>query len=540
MAETSKGAKTTRKRTTTRRKSDGPTKLKSVNPRTGEVMREIPANSPGEVADIVEQARKVAPEWGAIPPEGRARLLREVRHRLYEMQDELVELVAAETGKPLREALILEVMGSISLFYTMEHVAPRALRPEKHGLFQTPVIPKMLAAVTSRIEYRPFGVVGCITPWNYPLTNTFLATLSPLYAGNTIVIKPSEVTPGVGEKLKEIFEPLPSGVVSVIQGGGDVGAALVDAPCDKISFIGSPATGRKICEAAAKHLTPVVMELGGVDAAIIADDADLDVASSGTLWGAFFNAGQTCSSLERIYVADSVADDFRDRLLSKLEQVPQGEQVGSLTFKPQLGIVEKQVKDAVKKGATVLAGGPGAGRRNEGGSLWFHPTIIDNVTEEMTVLSEESFGPVVTISRVSDDDEAVRRANEEAVNLTASVWSRSGARADRIASRLRAGAVSVNGHGIAAGYAWGPWGGVGESGFGRLNGAPGVREFSVPVHVVKPSIPGKNSLWYPYDEYTEASVRGANKVLGARTVGERLEGWIAIATNFTKALKNKL
>jgi acyl-CoA reductase-like NAD-dependent aldehyde dehydrogenase len=398
----------------------------------------------------------------------------------------------------------------------------------------------MLAAVTSRVEYRPFGVVGCITPWNYPLTNTFLATLSPLYAGNTIVIKPSEVTPGVGEKLKEIFEPLPSGVVSVVQGGGDVGAALVDAPCDKISFIGSPTTGRKICEAAAKHLTPVVMELGGVDAAIVTDDADLDVASSGTLWGAFFNAGQTCSSLERIYVAESVADEFRDRLLSKLEQIPQGEQVGSLTFKPQLGIVEKQVQDAVDKGATVLAGGPGAGRSNESGSLWFHPTVIDNVSEEMTVQSDESFGPVVTITRVADDDDAVRRANEEAINLTASVWSSNGARADQIASRLRAGAVSVNGHGIAAGYAWGPWGGVGESGFGRLNGAAGVREFSVPVHIIKPTMPGKNSLWYPYDELSERAVRAANKVLGSRDIGERLEGWMTIVTSFAKVLKNKL
>lgn len=536
--------KTTRKKATPRRttkKSESPTKLKSFNPRTGEVMREIPANSPGEVADVVAAARKVAPEWGAIPPEGRVRLLKDVRHQIYRMQDRLVDAVATETGKTPYEALALDVMGSLNLFYILEKITPRALRPQSFGIFDTPFVPKLLAAVTSRVEWRPFGVVGCITPWNYPLTNTFLATLAPLFAGNVVVVKPSEVTPGVGELLKEVFEPLPSGVVSIIQGGGDVGAALVDAPCDKISFIGSPTTGRKICEAAAKHLTPVVMELGGIDAGVVLEDADLDVAAAGTLWGAFFNAGQTCSSLERIYVAESVADEFRTLLLEKAAQLQQGDDVGSLTFKPQLGIVEKQVQDAIKKGASVLHGGPDAGKKNEKGSLWYAPTIIDNVTEEMSVQSEESFGPVVTISRFADDSDAIRRANEEGVNLTASVWSSDMQRAEQVAKELRAGAISVNGHGIAAGYAWGPWGGVGESGFGRLNGEIGLREFSVPVHLVKPVQPKlKHNLWYPADEPTEAAVRGTIKVLGSPDLGERVQGFLEILQNMGKSLKNKL
>ena len=538
--------KTTRKKTTrkstrrTTKKADGPVMLKSFNPRTGEVMREIPANSPGEVVDIVASARKVAPEWAAIPAEGRVRMLREVRHTIYRMQDRLVDVIAAETGKTPYEALALDVMGSLNLFYIYERITAKALRPRRHGVFDSPVLPKLLATVTSRVEWRPFGVVGCITPWNYPLTNTFLATLAPLFAGNAVVIKPSEVTPGVGELMKEIFEPLPSGVVSVIQGGGDVGAALVDAPCDKISFIGSPTTGRKICEAAAKSLTPVVMELGGIDAGIVLDDADLDLAAAGTLWGSFFNCGQTCSSLERIYVADSVADEFSDLLVAKAERVEQGRHVGSLTFKPQLGIVDEQVQDAIEKGATVLHGGPGAGRKNENGSLWYAPTILDDVTEDMTVQSEESFGPVVTISRFAEDSDAIRRANEEGVNLTASVWTSDGRRADQVASQLRAGAISVNGHGIAAGYAWGPWGGVGDSGFGRLNGEIGLREFSVPVHIVKPMNPKvKNNLWYPNDEPTENAVRGTIKVLGSPEILERVQGFVEIMQNMGKSLKNK-
>ncbi|MDQ3940777.1 MAG: aldehyde dehydrogenase family protein [Actinomycetota bacterium] len=543
MAEngTSKTRKTTGRKRTVRKRSGGPVMLKSFNPRTGDVMREIPANSPAEVADVVASAHKVAPEWAAIPPEGRVRMLREVRYRIYRMQDELVEVVAAETGKTPFEALSLDVMGAVSMVYSFERFTARALRPEKIGLLDPPVLPKLLFGWSSRVEWRPFGVVGCITPWNYPLANTFLATLAPLFAGNVVVIKPSEVTPGVGEKLKEIFEPLPSGVVSIVQGGGDVGAALVDAPCDKISFIGSPTTGRKICEAAAKHLTPVVMELGGIDAAVVCDDVDLDQATSGVLWGSFFNCGQTCSSLERVYVADSIADDFRDRLLEKLAMVEQGDQVGSLTFKPQLGIVDRQVNDAIEKGATVLAGGPGAGRTNEKGSLWYAPTVIEGVNGEMAVQTEESFGPIVTLSRVADDDDAIRRVNEEGINLTASVWSSDMKRAERIAEHLRAGAITVNGHGVAAGAAWAPWGGVGESGFGRINGAIGLREFSVPVHVAKPLAPKqKQPFWYPYDEPSENLVRGVTKLLGSPDLRERLEGLGQIAANFGKSLKNKL
>src|SRR5688500_17216856 len=234
-------SKTTRKKTTRRtsKKAEAPTTLKSFNPRTGEVMREIPANSAGEVVDIVSSARKVAPEWAGIPVAGRVRMLREVRHNIYRLQDRLVDIISKETGKTPFESLSLDVMGALIMFYSFEKIAPRALRTKRFGMLEAPFLPKAMFGLDSRVEYRPLGVVGCITPWNYPLWNTFAASIPALFAGNAIVIKPSEVTPGVGEMLKEIFDPLPAGVVNIVQGGGDIGAALVDAPCDKISFIGS-------------------------------------------------------------------------------------------------------------------------------------------------------------------------------------------------------------------------------------------------------------------------------------------------------------
>lgn len=540
---TTEKKKTTRKRatrkTTTRsaaRKATGPVMLKSFDPRTGEVMKEIPTTAPGEVADIVAGARKVAPEWAAIPPKGRAEILKEVRHKLYERMDDIVETVSRETGKPRSEALAHDVLPVAVMLAYLERAVDKALRPEKVGRLLTPLV-----GTASHIEWRPFGVVGAITPWNYPITNCFLGFASALFAGNTVVVKPSEVTPACGELVRDLLDPLPAGVATVIQGGGDVGAALVDAPCDKISFIGSPPTGRKICEAAAKHLTPVVMELGGADAAIVCGDVDLDHASSGVLWSSFFNAGQTCCSMERAYVVGPIADEFEGMLLDKIEQVRKGDDFGSITFGPQLKKVEDHISDAVSRGARIVAGGPDAGWVNSKGTLWYPPTIVTDVNDEMQVLREETFGPVLTLVRVRDEDEAIRRANEDGVNLTASVWTSNRRKARDLASRLRAGSVSVNFHGEVPASPWGPWGGVGESGFGRLNGKPGLREFTVPVHVATSLLPKMKRLWwYPYDEASENALRGISEVLTAPQMSQKIDGAKRVLRNAGSALRAKL
>lgn len=509
--------------------------LKSFNPRTGEVRAEIPTTPVEEVPVVVERARKMAPEWAGIDPVGRARMMREVRFRIHDRLDDILDVMTAETGKPLFEALAYDLMPSLFLLAYYEKTAPKVLRPQRVGR-----LIGSISGVTSHVHWKPFGVVGAITPWNYPFLNSFLAFAPALFAGNTVVIKPSEVTPGCGELLRDVLEPLPPSVATVIQGGGDVGAALVDAPCDKISFIGSPKTGRRICEAAAKNLTPVVMELGGKDSAVVCEDADIERAAAGVAWGAFFNAGQTCSSMERVYVVDSIADRFEDRLLERLREVKQGVDVGPLTFKPQLDIVANQVKDAVSKGARILWGGADEGRANENGSLWFHPTVLTDLTDEMDALTQESFGPLLAFVRVRDEDEAVRRANEDSVNLTASVWTEDKAKGQRLAQKLRAGAVTVNMHAEAGAAAWAPWGGVGESGFGRLNGEPGLREFVYPLHVEAPSGPKMGRLWwYPHDDETNAAMRGIVDLLGSRDLAGRAAGLKAVLGNAFTAMKRK-
>ena len=519
------------------RSSKSPT-LKSRNPQTGEVLGEISPSKPEEIEGIVAAARKVQSEWAAIAPQGRARHLREVRHRIYRHLDEIVETISQECGKPHSEALAHDVMPAVVGLQYQERMAPKWLRPDRPGALIGPVM-----GLTSRVEYRPFGVVGCIAPWNYPFFLSLMGMVPALLAGNTVVLKPSEVTPGVGERIREVLEPLPAGVATVVQGAGDVGAALVDAPCDKVSFIGSPATGRRIAEAAVKHLTPVVMELGGQDAAIVCDDADLDLATSGVLWGAFLNAGQACTAVERAYVADSIADEFESELVAKLARLRQNGRgdIGSMTTPTQLDTFKGHLADAVEKGATLVAGGPDAGRANADGTLWAYPTIIQGRTEGMDVFGEETFGPLLPIVRVPDDDEAIRRANEEGFNLSASVWSGDRSRARRIASEVRSGTVTINCHAEAAGVPWAPWGGVGGSGYGRLNGVYGIREFTVPTHVgTNGPVRLKRLFWYPYGEATSDVLRAVTEALSAPSMTDKLGAARRFAGSVGRAMREKL
>lgn len=512
--------------------------LRAVSPASGKDLGEVAATSPNEVGEIVRRARKIAPEWGTTAPAGRVHLLKEVRHQIYDNLDDIIEVVSDQCGKPRAEALAHDVLPTVLMLQYYERMAPRWLRPERVGVVVGPLL-----GASSKVEYRPFGVVGCISPWNYPFFLSFLGIAPALFAGNTVVLKPSEVTPGVGEILRRVLEPLSPGVASVIQGGGEVGAALVDAPVDKLCFIGSPTTGRKIAEAAAKHLTPVVMELGGQDAAIVCDDADLDVASSGVLWAAFMNAGQTCAAIERAYVVDSVADRFEDLLVDKVLRLRQDSagDVGSLTAQRQLETVTRHVADALEKGAKLLVGGPGTGRKNADGTLWASPTVIEGRSEDMAIATEETFGPLLPIVRVRDEEEAIRRVNEDGFNLTSSVWTRDRRRARSIASRLRAGTVVINGHGDTAGAPWTPWGGVGESGYGRLNGRHGLREFAVPVNVSTSVAPRMKKLWwYPYGDPTTTTLRSFTEVLTARTVPQKVTALRSLASNAGRALKEKL
>lgn len=516
-------------------------KLQAFDPMTGEHLGDFTATDPAEVAAIVDQARKVFPEWAAIPPQGRARMLKQVRHKIYEHLDEIVEVIHSQTGKPRAEALSIDVIPVVLDLLYYERVAHKILRTETRARIGS----ALLLGGRSKVERRPFGVVGVISPWNYPFSLAMAGVLPAVFAGNTVVLKPSEITPGVGEVLKKVFEPLPSGVVNIVQGAADVGAALVDAPCDKLCFIGSPTVGRKIAEAAAKHLTPVVMELGGMDPAIVLEDADLDVASSGVLWGAFVNAGQTCAAAERAYIVDSVYDEFKEKLVSKLASLrtltPDGD-VGPIALERQYEIVKRHVEDAVAKGATVLGGGPERAVENADRSYWYPPTILENVNDEMVMSQEETFGPVLPMTRVADVQDAIRQANEDGFNLTASVYSKDADKARWVGDELRAGMIGINDFGaVGFGAPWGPWGGIGASGYGRVKGPEGLLEFTYPVHVVKAVGPSmKRFYWYPYEEGTRQAFRSVAELLSAPTVGEKAKALKGAVTGLSKALRSKV
>jgi acyl-CoA reductase-like NAD-dependent aldehyde dehydrogenase len=528
-------------KTRTKATAEGPPMLKSFNPSTGEAMGEIPSNTPEEVREAVARARKVQPEWAAIPPPGRAHLLKAVRERIYERMDDIIDTVSKENGKPEAEALTHDVLPSVLFLAYLGRIAPKALRTRPTGRLIGPIA----AGLRSEIQWHPYGVIGCIAPWNYPFQLSFMGMVPALLAGNTVVLKPSEFTPGVGERIREVLDVLPAGVATVVQGGGEVGAALVDAPVDKICFIGSGATGRRIAEAASKYLTPIVMELGGQDSAVVCADADLDQASSGVLWGSFLNNGQTCAAIERAYVVESVADEFEARLVEKLgrlrTQMADGD-MGPLTIPRQLEVVQRHAEDAVDKGAKLLAGGPPEATVREDGSLFYPPTVIEGRTEEMAIWSEETFGPILPIIRVRDEEEAVRRANEEGYNLTASVWTRDKRKGHALASRIVAGNVGVNENGaVAAGLPWALWGGKGESGYGRLHGELGLREFSVPVVVHRKATGKMKSLWwFGYDEATTRTLRGAAELISAPTLAGKARAARMIAGNIVRAVRQKV
>jgi acyl-CoA reductase-like NAD-dependent aldehyde dehydrogenase len=514
------------------------TALRCFNPRTGELVTEVAAARPEEVGEAVRRARAAQPAWAARGVEGRAEALLKVAHAIHAHIDDFVNTISAETGKPRVEALSHDVVPTLLTIRYLSKLAPKALSPQTVGRLIAPAL-----GFSSRIEWRPLGVVGCISPWNYPLFLAFISVVPALLAGNTVVLKPSEVTPGTGELMRDALATLPEDVAGVVQGAGEVGAALVDAPCDKVCFVGSTATGRKVAAAAAEHLTPLILELGGQDAAIVCDDADLETASSGVLWGSFLNAGQTCAAIERTYVVDSIADRFQDRLLAKLHELEaQPEpQIGPLCINRQLETVERHVRDAVERGATLLAGGPDAARPNQNGSLWYPPTVIAGRSEQMAIFTEETFGPVLPIVRVKDEEEAIELANAEGYNLTASIWTTNSAKGRAIGSRIKAGTITINDQAASAGAPWGVWGGVGESGYGRLHGKLGLREFTVPVHVSTTLLPKmKKAWWYPYDRPTLETFQAFADFLGAERLGVRLRALVSAGPKAIRAIRAKI
>ena len=468
----------------------------STNPATGEVLAELRCAGADEVQAAVQRARAAQAKWGATPVRERTRVLRRFQTLLRDRTTEVAQLICREVGKPTAEAITTEILVVLDAAEFCIRTAHRFLReqPVPHGN----IAMKMKRGVLVR---EPYGVIGIISPWNYPFSTPTVETLGALAMGNAVVIKPSEFTPlTVLESQKLMREAgLDADLLQVVVGDGATGAALIDSGIDKLIFTGSVATGKRVGEAAARWLLPVVLELGGKDPMIVLPDVDLDIVTSGALWGAFMNAGQTCLSVERCYAHRSIYEPFLQKMAEKIGKLRVGNgldsevEMGPLINERQLRTVETQVNDAVQRGARLLAGGR---RLTELGPNFYAPTLLADVTGDMLVMKEETFGPVLPVAPFDTEQEAIDLANDSEFGLAASVWTRDRRKGEAIARQIKAGTVMVNDMISCFGISEAPHGGLKQSGIGRTHGEMGLAEMVQVKYIDSDLLPNMHKLWW--------------------------------------------
>jgi succinate-semialdehyde dehydrogenase/glutarate-semialdehyde dehydrogenase len=490
----------------------------SHNPATGEALAEIPIASEAEVRAALAAARAAQPAWAARPIAERIRVLRAFRRVMLQRADWLTDLIAREQGRPPVEALSQELLPIADLITYYGKRAKRFLADENLPMH-------LLKYKRSFVQFTPYGVIAVISPWNYPFVLPTSEVVLALLAGNAVVLKPSEFTPLIGNAIAELFQQagLPEGLLQVVQGDGRTGSALVAVAPDKISFTGGGATARRILGAAAQNLTPVTLELGGKDPVIVLNDANLDRAANAVVWGGFCNAGQVCASVERVYVDRRIADTFTQKVVTLAKQVRVGQstgkdapvEMGPMISARQLQIVERHVDDAIASGAKVLLGG----KRHAAGDLFYEPTVLVDVRDDMPVMREETFGPVIGIATFDGEDDAIRRANDSTFGLSAYVFSESRTHAERVARQLEAGTVLINDVVMSYGAPETPWGGVKQSGIGRIHWGPqGIREYTQPRHIMAERFrPLRNEMWwFPYKPGTYARMLRLMRLMWGR------------------------
>ncbi|HKD15013.1 MAG TPA: aldehyde dehydrogenase family protein [Candidatus Angelobacter sp.] len=495
------------------------------NPATNEAIGEIPSFNASEIAAAARRVHAAQSAWAVTPVSARLKILKNFQRLLCEQKESVAAIITREAGKPLAEAVATEVLVVLEAVNFLVNSVPEFLRPEDvpHG---SPVM-KLKRGLLVR---EPYGVIGIISPWNYPFSVPSVQTLTALATGNAVVLKPSEFTPFSSLEMQKLLYDagLNHDLLQVVTGDGSAGAALLQADIQKVIFTGSVATGQRVAQAAASRLLPAVLELGGKDPMIVLDDANVEVASSAAVWGAFMNAGQTCLSIERCYVHERIYETFLQSCVEKTSKLRVGNgaestiDVGPLIHQRQLKTVREHVDDALSRGARLLAGGKVLSQL---GPNFFAPTILADVDHSMRIMREETFGPVLPVRSFKTEDEAVSLANDSEFGLAASVWTSNRKRGEALARQIDAGTVMVNDMISCFGISEAPHGGVKSSGIGRTHGSFGLEEMVWPKYLDTDRLPGMKKLWwYGYGPTYAEQMNGFIELLFSKKLINRLKG----------------
>lgn len=494
---------------------EAPIGLAPLSPLDGARLEPIEPTALDAVPERIAEARRAQLAWAARSMPERIDAIAPLKQRILAAAERMANVVRSETGKPFEEAVLAEVLPSADLVdYWVDAV--------EELLEGTPV---ELSAVAypgkhGRIFREPRGVVALITPWNFPVAIALRTIVPALLCGNAVVYKPSEVAPRSGALVAELFAGLlPDGLLSVVQGDGTVGAALVTGDVDLVVFTGSVATGRSVARACAERFVPCSLELGGKDAAIVLADCNIERTARGIVWGAFNNCGQNCAAIERVYVVEQVADELMRRIVEQTETLHAGRDISVLTTPHQRGVVCRHLDRALADGAETLTGGDCEAADEDP----LPPTVLRLETDDTPLMQEETFGPVLPIVVVADENEAVRRANDSRYGLTASIWTRRLSRGHALARRLRASVVTINNHGFTAALPAAPWTGVGDSGGGITSSPHALTSLTRVRFVLEDRHRAKRELWwYPYTPALRAVALGMAAVRGGAGLVTRL------------------
>lgn len=512
-----------------------------ISPATGEVIGHVPLHTLEDFQQVMEQARSAQPGWAATPIKDRCMAMLRVRDYIVEHADELADTISKDNGKTRVDALATEVLpAAMGITYYVKN-APKFLKERM-------VTPGniLLANKLAKISRVPFGVVGIISPWNYPFGIPFPEVVMALLAGNAVVLKTASQTLLVGRALERCFMAgeMPKGVFSFINLPGRLaGDAMLEGGVDKLFFTGSVPIGKKLMAKAAESLTPVSLELGGNDAMLVCADADLERASTGAVWAGLQNCGQSCGGVERIYVHQDVYQSFLDMLSTKTRALRVGPDVdynvdmGAITTTGQMETVQAHIDEALAKGAVIYAQ---SGCPSNSNGQFMPATILTEVDHGMLVMKDETFGPVLGVMKVENMEQAIELANDSNLGLTGSVWSQDRKYADSLAKRIRAGAVMINDHLMSHGLAETPWGGFKESGIGRTHGDIGFAEMTEPQVVIHDYLPGvrKNMWWHPHSEDIYRGVRGIIDMLYGKGLFKRIGGVSGLLKIFPRTFRN--